>query len=119
MKYRVHATDRCYAHVTGSQWDSQRWPYITMTRDAVYDDNDVCLWPGGKWHKDDSWRGPAPDAFPQHYGFRLPPNSKNIDFIIVHQADVELINRGAAAETVRRLHEQNGSYSFPGYIPRK
>jgi hypothetical protein len=96
-----------------------------MTKDAVYDDADVWF---GRDHPSPTemrkYQSPqlSNEAYiANNYGFRLPSNSKNIDCIVISGAAVDRtpwIER-SSSDTLRRMHEQNGNYSFPGYIPRK
>jgi len=130
MKFKVKKGTTVLTHTAGEAFNVRTFSPSPTEIDVSFDKSDVWFIPGVRNPEkdelihvrrdtDDKWYEYMVGNF---FGFKLPQNKKNIDYIIVPKGEVEMIkskedvdsHMSESDKTLRNVRGQAGGYWLPG-----
>ena len=135
MKFRIKKETTVLTHREGTSFNVRNFSPLPTDNDVSFDKEDVWFVPGVDSREDaalasvchDSAAGWFDYMIGNFFGFRLPENKKQIDYIIVPKAEVEMIKSkedidshiSESDKALRNVRRQGGGYWLPGQgIPK-
>jgi len=129
VKFKVKKGTTVLTHKAGESFNVQLFSPVPTEIDVTFSKADVWFIPGYvgddeslAFVKEDGAIAWYEYMIGNFYGFRLPKNKKNVDFIIIPKAEVELLHSkddvkshiSDSDKAIRSIRRQGGKHWMPG-----